>query len=290
MQSDLLSLTGSAGPTGHDSEAFDEQAFETEEVLPLKLRTKDSGLRESTQLSKASREVRKRKDSGKHLQPLLAAQADRFALKRQVRKDDDHAPDADAQRLADTPAGGGLTTLPVDESDADQDEWATTGGYHVSRNEALRVEARQSRRNRNEEDLENERLEISETLRLQREARSRLAEDDFGPKAATADIASDVPQAHTVPERGSGVPTERQDAIRILVSREPELLALIDDYDAGMEDLKDLRERAHGYAGSPRSLAFIDLHHGGSCISAAPFGKRPLEVTDFTSLLQLQSC
>lgn len=132
------------------------------------------------------------------------------------------------------------------------DEWARTGGYHVSRKEIARLEdqaaSASSKPYVDEEDAQRDALELYEARRIQKEAKDRLSEEDYmNLEELDADDAEDTEALQIAkPERRylpAGLIFEtREEAIAHLVSKEPELLALVDDFSATSDKLPIIQQ------------------------------------------------
>lgn len=133
-----------------------------------------------------------------------------------------------------------------DEEDDFDNEWARTGGYHVSKREIARMEEQASapggKFSVDEEAEQREALELYEARRIQKESKDKLDETDYiDPEdSENADSKDDDLLALTRVDRQQQQKKAlqaprfdtREEAIAHLLSREPELLALLDDFSA----------------------------------------------------------
>lgn len=131
-----------------------------------------------------------------------------------------------------------------DEGDDFDNEWARTGGYHVSKREIARMEeqaaAQGGKFNADEEAEQREALELYEARRIQKESKDKLDETDYIDleELEDADAKEDdllaLSRVDRQQQKISQAPQfdSREEAIAHLLAREPELLALLDDFSA----------------------------------------------------------
>lgn len=135
-----------------------------------------------------------------------------------------------------------------DAEDEFDDEWARTGGYHVTKREIARMEEQASapggRFSADEQAEQRDALELYEARRIQKEAKDKLDETDYIDDEELEDTDNKVEDllALTRVDRSQRVPQalkfdSREEAIAHLLNREPELLALLDDFSACSERL-----------------------------------------------------
>lgn len=128
------------------------------------------------------------------------------------------------------------------------DEWARTGGYHVSKREIARMEEQASapggKFSADEQAEQRDALELYEARRIQKEAKDRLDETDYIDAEELEETGDKDEELLAVtradrPTKTIQVPRfdSREEAIAHLLSKEPELLALLDDFSACTERL-----------------------------------------------------
>lgn len=167
------------------------------------------------------------------------------------------------------------------EADNDEDEfdneWARTGGYHVSKREIARMEEKAAgpggKFSANEEAEQRDALELYEARRIQKEAKDKLDETDYidiEDVEETEDKDQDLLAVAKV-DRAARTPQNvkfdnREEAIAFLLSKEPELLALLDDFSACSEKLplvqQSIAEMKAAGSGSERKIGFGYLYQG----------------------------
>ena len=247
---------------------------DTEEVLHLR-NTEDSGKARKRGrtiaadspppvAAESSSKKRKRHDRNKELVPL-ESKVSRFQAnsrsKTSIQADDNTASESDESDNEVNPAM--LTGSVKDGSSSDADEqdndgdWARAGGYHVSRREILRDEARDAKSkgrliDADEDRAQREVLELQESLRIQAQARSLLTESDYiyaidneqsTPSQGRHVLSVVAPKADIIHTPAELPALSRDESVARLLDQQPELLALLDD----LSNVQDRLSRSRQY-------------------------------------------
>ena len=258
---------------GHDLDDTDEPGTleRNKRVLAAKQRNRDRDLLplDTAKTSRFERPVKKAKATPAVDDSAVAASdsdedgSDGSAEAEQLEGEGEVAGDSSEEDDQDQAAR---------EDDLDDEDWMRAGGYHVSKREMDRLEdnAQKSGRRKSDRDAERDALELYEARRIQKEGKAALAEDDYGldetedaPRPAQeADLISAKPATALAPAKFAN----RQDAIAHLVSTEPELLALLDDFSVNSERLGSVRSAVKNMqtelAPDNPKLAFGFLYQG----------------------------
>lgn len=183
---------------------------------------------------------RKSFKGNKDLLPLTTARTSRFAAVQNGSDQDEQEIDS-ASENSDEAEGDEANTLQADEIN---DEWARTGGYHVSKGEIARAEDRQGRHRQTQEEEERDQLDLYETRRIQQEAKANLDDADYGLESVDMEPESitgtmDAEASSAAPTTAIVLPkiSTRAEAVSHLMAKEPELLALLDDFSASSNRL-----------------------------------------------------
>ena len=208
-----------------------------EEVLPLNLSRDadyDFASNGRSNIQSSLKPTKKIFTKGKNLLPLKNARTSRFDRPANTLS---HNFTDFVETAVDVTSKDSLsdqTDIEEDEVEIDaEDSWGRVGGYHVSKREVLQGEA-DERGKGSQEDNNREQLELFEVCRIQKNARQRLQEDDYG-----CDVMDET-QAHKQEESSSKSASmaatatinfsDAKGAITHLLATEPELLALLDDF------------------------------------------------------------
>jgi hypothetical protein len=134
----------------------------------------------------------------------------------------------------------------------------------------LEENAHKSGRRIDDRDAQRDVLELYEARRIQKEAKAALAEDDYGLGETEGALPTGDSIHVPVKPSASSIPAEfqtRQEAIAHLVSAEPELLALLDDFSTNSERLSAVRTLVKNMqtdlAPDNPKLGFGYLYQGG---------------------------
>lgn len=188
--------------------------------------------------------------------PLSNRAKDLLPLESKTRTSRFERPTASTSKLAaEDNAEAGISDEDEDDDDeeeaaADDDaedefdnEWARTGGYHVTKREIARMEEQTAapggKFSADEEAEQRDALELYEARRIQKESKDKLDETDYidVEELEEVDDKDDDQLALTRVDRQYRAPQpvsfeSREEAIAHLLSKEPELLALLDDFSA----------------------------------------------------------
>lgn len=164
----------------------------------------------------------------------------------------------------------------ADAEDDFDNEWARTGGYHVTRREIERMEEQASapggKFSADEEAEQRDALELYEARRIQKESKDKLDETDYidveeleEDKDARDDLLAVARVDRQYKLSQAPMFDSREEAIAHLLSREPELLALLDDFSACSDRLPLVQEavkQLKGDARNERKLGLGYLYQG----------------------------